>query len=117
MLASVCAATSSIKSLRTFFDRSRSGADFSWIVRISERTLGLAPPWRERTRETLARHGLPVRMDPSVDVAEVIEIMSRDKKSDGRALNMVLLRAPGDVLTHQDPDPAVVRDAVEELLT
>ncbi len=86
-------------------------------LRISERTLGLAPEWRERTRETLARHGLPVQLDPSVDVAEVIEIMSRDKKSDGRALNMVLLRAPGDVLTHQDPDPAVVRDAVEELFT
>ena len=45
-----------------------------------------------------------------------IEIMGRDKKSDGRALNMVLLRAPGDVLTHQDPDPAVVRAAVEELV-
>jgi 3-dehydroquinate synthase len=86
-------------------------------LRISERTLGLAPEWRERTRQTLSRHGLPVQMDPSVDVAEVIEIMSRDKKSDGRALNMVLLRAPGDVLTHQDPDPAVVRDSVEELLT
>jgi 3-dehydroquinate synthetase len=41
--------------------------------------------------------------------------MGRDKKADGRALNMVLLRAPGDVLTHQDPDPGVVRAAVEEL--
>jgi 3-dehydroquinate synthetase len=55
-------------------------------------------------------------MDPSIDVDQVIEIMSRDKKSDGRALNMVLLRAPGDVLTHQDPDPAVVRAAIEELV-
>ncbi len=85
-------------------------------LRISEQSLGLSPEWRDRTRDTLSRHGLPVVMDPSVDITEVIEIMSRDKKSDGRALNMVLLRSPGDVLTHQDPDPAVVRAAVEELL-
>lgn len=85
-------------------------------LRVSEQALGLDPVWRERTRHTLARHGLPVQMDPSIHVDEVIEIMSRDKKSDGRALNMVLLRAPGDVLTHQDPDPAVVRAAIEELL-
>jgi 3-dehydroquinate synthase len=85
-------------------------------LRVSEHQLGLAPEWRERTAGTLARHGLPVQMDPSVDVDKVLELMSRDKKSDGRALNMVLLRAPGDVLTHQDPDPAVVRAAVEELL-
>lgn len=85
-------------------------------LRISERSLGLDPAWRDRTAATLARHNLPVQLDPSVDVDAVIEIMSRDKKADGRALNMVLLRAPGDVLTHQDPDPAVVRAAVEELL-
>ena len=84
-------------------------------LRVSEHSLGLAPEWRDRTAATLARHGLPVRLDPSVDVDQVVEIMSRDKKSDGRALNMVLLRAPGDVLTHQDPDPAVVRAAIEEL--
>jgi len=82
---------------------------------VSEHSRDLAPEWRDRTASTLARHGLPVRLDPSVDVDQVVEIMSRDKKSDGRALNMVLLRAPGDVLTHQDPDPAVVRAAIEEL--
>jgi len=85
-------------------------------LRVSERELGLDPTWRRRTADTLGRHGLPVNLDPSVDVDRVIEIMGRDKKSDGRALNMVLLRAPGDVLTHQDPDPAVVRAAVEELV-
>lgn len=85
-------------------------------LRVSEQALGLDAVWRDRTRDTLARHGLPVQMDPSIDVDQVVEIMSRDKKSDGRALNMVLLRAPGDVLTHQDPDPAVVRAAIEELV-
>ncbi|MGB1526983.1 MAG: 3-dehydroquinate synthase, partial [Miltoncostaeaceae bacterium] len=85
-------------------------------LRVSERELGLDPTWRRRTADTLGRHGLPVTLDPAVDVDQVIEIMGRDKKSDGRALNMVLLRAPGDVLTHQDPDPAVVRAAVEELV-
>ena len=85
-------------------------------LRVSEQHLGLAPEWRDRTMATLQRHGLPVVLDPSVQVDQVLQLMSRDKKSDGRALNMVLLRAPGDVLTHQDPDPAVVRAAVEELL-
>lgn len=85
-------------------------------LRISESVLGLHPEWRDRTADVLARHGLPVTLDPAVDVDRVIEVMSRDKKADGRALNMVLLRTPGDVLTHQDPDPAVVRDAVEELI-
>ncbi len=84
-------------------------------LRISEHTLGLDPVWRDRTRDTLARHGLPVVLDPSVAIDAVMDIMGRDKKADGRALNMVLLRAPGDVLTHQDPDPAAVRAAVEEL--
>ena len=84
-------------------------------LRISEHTLGLDPVWRERTLVTLARHGLPTVLDESVSIDEVIDIMGRDKKADGRALNMVLLRAPGDVLTHQDPDPGVVRAAVEEL--
>mgnify|MGYP000046980960 CR=1 FL=1 len=64
-------------------------------LRVSEHSRDLAPEWRDRTASTLARHGLPVRLDPSVDVDQVVEIMSRDKKSDGRALNMVLLRAPG----------------------
>ena len=85
-------------------------------LRISEQHLGLDPAWRERTRDTLARHGLPVVLDPSVGVDEVLALMGRDKKSDGRALNMVLVSAPGEVLTHQDPDPAVVRAAIEELL-
>jgi 3-dehydroquinate synthase len=85
-------------------------------LRVSEHHLGLPPEWRDRTMATLDRHRLPVRLDPSVSVDRVLELMSRDKKSDGRALNMVLLRAPGDVLTHQDPDPAVVRAAIEELL-
>ncbi len=85
-------------------------------LRISEHVLGLAPEWRDRTAATLRRHGLPVEMDPSVAVDDVLAMMAHDKKADGRALNMVLVRAPGDVLTHQDPDPGVVRAAVEELL-
>ena len=85
-------------------------------LRISEATLGLDPVWRDRTLQTLQRHGLPTALDASVSIDEVFDIMGRDKKADSRALNMVLLRAPGDVLTHQNPDAAVVRAAVEELV-
>jgi hypothetical protein len=41
--------------------------------------------------------------------------MRRDKKADGRALNMVLLAAPGRPRTHADPPLALVTAAIEEL--
>jgi 3-dehydroquinate synthase len=85
-------------------------------LRISEREEGLAPEWRERTRAVLARHGLPVALDPAVGVHDVLAAMGRDKKADARALNMVLLPRPGEPRTHRDPDPALVRGAIEELV-
>ncbi len=41
--------------------------------------------------------------------------MGRDKKADATALNMVLIDAPGGVHLRQDPDPAVVIEAIDEL--
>ena len=84
-------------------------------LRISERHLGLDPQWRERTRVLLERHGLPVTLDRAIGVEDVLAAMSRDKKADSGALNMVLISTPGEVLTHQDPDPASVVAAIEEL--
>ena len=84
-------------------------------LRISERHLGLAPEWRERTAALLARHGLPTALDPSVETSAILAAMGRDKKADATALNMVLIDAPGEVHLRQDPDPAIVIEAIDEL--
>lgn len=84
-------------------------------LRISERHLGLAPEWRERTWALLARHGLPTTLDSSVATSAILAAMGRDKKADASALNMVLIDAPGRVHLRQDPDRSVVVEAIEEL--
>ena len=84
-------------------------------LRLSERALGLDLRWRERTRETLVRHGLPVRLDPSIPIDAVLAAMGRDKKSAAGALNMVLISAPGEPHTRQNPDHDDVVAAIEEL--
>jgi len=84
-------------------------------LRVSERTCGLAPEWRERTRAVLERHGLPTRLDDAVSTEAVLAAMGRDKKADSRSLNMVLISEPGTVLLKQDPAREVVVAAIEEL--
>jgi 3-dehydroquinate synthetase len=63
----------------------------------------------------LARHGLPTRLDREVATRAILEAIGRDKKSDGDALNMVLLAAPGDVRLGMSPARERVVAAVEEL--
>jgi 3-dehydroquinate synthetase len=63
----------------------------------------------------LARHGLPTALDPSVPTSAILAAMGRDKKADPAALNMVLLDAPGSPHIRQDPAPAVIAEAIEEL--
>lgn len=84
-------------------------------LRIAERTCGLDPAWRTRTHAVLARHGLPVTLDPAVGTDEILTAMGRDKKADARAINMVLVDRPGGILLRQNPPMDLVRDAIEEL--
>ncbi len=84
-------------------------------LRISERHLGLDAGWRERTAALLERHGLPTALDPSVATSAILAAMGRDKKADATALNMVLLRAPGQPLIRQSPAHDVVVSAIDEL--
>ncbi len=65
--------------------------------------------------EILRRHRLPVRLDPSVALADVLELVGRDKKRSRRGVEFVLLRKPGEPLTGQAVAPTKVREAVEEL--
>jgi 3-dehydroquinate synthase len=86
------------------------------MLRLSEELCGLDPAWRARTAEVLARHGLPCRMEGSLGVDEVLAAAARDKKSDGRSLNMVLLEAPGVVRLNVDPPADLLRAAVAEVV-
>jgi shikimate kinase/3-dehydroquinate synthase len=79
-------------------------------LRLSE-----SPQLRDECEEILARHGLPVRLDPEVAIEDVLDALQRDKKRTSRGVGFVLLSEPGKPRTGQLVDPAMVRAAVEEL--
>jgi shikimate kinase / 3-dehydroquinate synthase len=78
-------------------------------------TLSVQPALREEVAELLAAHGLPTRLDPDVDPAEVVAATQRDKKRRAGRVGFVLVEAPGDVragIAVADDD---LRAAVAEL--
>lgn len=101
------------------YDRYRHGEAISLgllaALRLAEATVGLDPSWRSRVRAILERHDLPVRLDPAVPTDAILDAMGRDKKADGRALNMVMVAAPGDVRLRIDPPRDRLVSAIEEL--
>jgi len=70
---------------------------------------------REKVKELLVRHDLPVQLDPTINVGEVVSTLERDKKRTAAGVGFVLLSEPGKPRTGQLVDPAKVRAAVEEL--
>ena len=62
-------------------------------------TLSAQPALREEVADLLAAHGLPTRLDPAIDPAEVVAATARDKKRRGGRVGFVLVEAPGDVRT------------------
>jgi len=72
-------------------------------------------PLRDEVEGLLASHGLPISLDPSVEVDGVMEAMGRDKKQTSEGLGFVLLEQPGAPLWGQKVEPDRVRSAVEEL--
>jgi shikimate kinase / 3-dehydroquinate synthase len=69
----------------------------------------------EESEEILSRHGLPVALDPAIDVETILEALQRDKKRTAAGVGFVLLSEPGAPHTGQIVDPDRVRAAVEEL--
>lgn len=63
----------------------------------------------------LERHGLPTKLDGTVEVDAVIEATGRDKKRTQEGLGFVLLERPGQPRWGQRVEPDRVRAAVEEL--
>ncbi len=74
-----------------------------------------APELRAEVEGILARHGLPVRLDPAVQVDTVIDALRRDKKRTAEGVGFVLLSRPGEPRVGQLVDPPEIRAAVEEL--
>jgi len=70
---------------------------------------------RDEVEAILRRHGLPVRLDPDVEVEQVLTALERDKKSTPDGVRFVLLPKPGDPRPGEAVDPAKVKAAVENL--
>jgi shikimate kinase/3-dehydroquinate synthase len=70
---------------------------------------------REEVEGILASHALPVSLDPSVPVDQVLDAMDRDKKRTAEGLGFVLLEQPGEPRWGEVVEPDRVRAAVEEL--
>ena len=79
-------------------------------LRLSE-----ADGLREQVRGLLDGHGLPVALDSSVSVDEVVEAIARDKKATTDGVGFVLLERPGAPRWGELVEADRVRAAVEEL--
>ena len=78
--------------------------------------LSQAPALRDEVETVLARHGLPVRLDPAIPIEAVLDALQRDKKRTAAGVGFVLIAEPGEPRIGQLVDPAKVRTAVEELV-
>jgi len=70
---------------------------------------------RTEVEGLLASHGLPVSLDSSVSVEDVVEAIERDKKRTSEGLGFVLIERPGEPRWGEAVEPDRVRAAVEEL--
>ena len=70
---------------------------------------------RTEVEGILASHGLPISLDPSVDVGRVIDAIGRDKKATEEGVGFVLIEEPGRPRWGERVEPDRVRAAVEEI--
>ena len=80
------------------------------LLRLSD-----AEELRREVEGLLERARLPVRLDPAVSVADILNAVKRDKKRDSEGVRFVLLARPGEPREGQLVDRDRVRRAVEEL--
>jgi 3-dehydroquinate synthase len=86
-------------------------------LRLSVR-LGFCPQQDyEDVRAHIAATGLPV-MPPSFayHIDELIKLMRRDKKAEGRSINLILLRGIGQAFVCRDVDAREIRSVWEEFI-
>jgi shikimate kinase/3-dehydroquinate synthase len=79
-------------------------------LRLSE-----VPGLRDEIEAILTRHGLPVRLDPAIEIEAILDALRRDKKRTADGVGFVLLAEPGAPRSGELVEAAEVRAAVEEL--
>jgi len=83
---------------------------------LAELRLSGAEDLRAEVQELMASAGLPVTLDPSVDVEQVIFATARDKKRVGEGpVPFVLCPEPGGAVIGQRVAPADLRASIREL--
>jgi shikimate kinase/3-dehydroquinate synthase len=72
---------------------------------------------RSEVEAILQRFGLPVAIDPAIDIEPVLAAVERDKKRTADGVRFVLCPAPGRVVVDQPVEPAALESAVARLYT
>jgi shikimate kinase/3-dehydroquinate synthase len=70
---------------------------------------------RSEVESILRRHGLPVALDPAIDLELTLAALRRDKKRTAAGVGFVLLSRPGEPRYGELVEDGKVRAAVEEL--
>jgi shikimate kinase/3-dehydroquinate synthase len=96
------------------YSRYRHGEAIGLGLLVALRLSGAAE-LRDEVEAALRRHGLPVGLDPAVEVDPVLEALQRDKKRSHEGVGFVLLERPGEPLVGQVLAAGAVRAAVVEL--
>jgi shikimate kinase / 3-dehydroquinate synthase len=97
------------------YDRYRHGEAVGLGLLAALRLSG-AGDLRSEVQHLLVERGLPVHLDRSISLDDVLAAVERDKKRTPRGIGFVLLPRPGEPVIDQPVDPASLRAAVEELL-
>lgn len=83
-------------------------------LRLSERDAGLDPAVRDKLVELLQRHGLPTAFT-GISTDQILAHAALDKKRRGGRHRLVLLQAPGKVITDYKVSEEALRDAIQEI--
>jgi len=98
----------------TAFARYRHGEAIA-LGLLAALRLSAADALREEVAGLLSDHGLPVTLDPAVDVDRVVALTELDKKREGGRVPFVLIEAPGEVTPGHHVAPDDLRAAIAEL--
>lgn len=85
-------------------------------LRLSERISGLPTDQSERVQQLLATFGLPRHVSSEFKAADVLSLLSRDKKFEEGRIRFVLLRELGDAFVSEDVTMAEIEREVNRLI-
>ncbi|MFT5471261.1 MAG: 3-dehydroquinate synthase [Verrucomicrobiales bacterium] len=85
-------------------------------LRLSERISGLPTDQSERVQQLLAAFDLPQNVSNAINAANVLNLLSRDKKFEEGRIRFVLLRELGDAFVSEEVSQADIEREVERLI-